>query len=180
MAFLTWAALGSGGTARPGLVALAATGLLLIGLPASIFGNELAEHFGRARTVGLLMTVSALLACLIGLSAALPFPLTLAIAAIYAAFVMLDSAALTVGTLAAARPELRGGTIAVQTFLGSLGALLCPLASGAVLDALGSRTMLAWSVAFAVIGAGALLGPLSLALIGRQGSLPHARRQPAP
>jgi MFS family permease len=173
VAFLGWAALRSGAGTGPGLVALIATGLLLIGLPASIFGNELAMRFGRARTVGIMMAGSALVACLIGISATLPFPLTIAVAAVYATFVMVDSAALTVGTIGSARPELRGSTIAVQTFLGSIGALLCPLAAGVVLDLLGDQTTLGWSTAFFVIGAGALLGPLSLALLA--GERPQPR-----
>ncbi len=180
VAFLTWAAVRGGGSSGPGLVALIATGLLLIGLPASILGNELATRFGRARTVGLMMAASALLACLIGLSAALPFPLTIGIAAIYATFVMVDSAALTVGTIGSARPELRGSTIAVQTFLGSIGALMSPLASGAVLDHLGDQTTLGWSMAFLVIGAGALLGPLGLMLIGRDRAPARTRSTTAP
>jgi len=95
------------------------------------------------------------------------FPVVLALALLYGCLVMIDSAAITVGTVQAAAADLKGATLAVQTLLGSLGAMLAPLASGFLLDLLGPGTRAGWAVALATVAAGALLGPLALSLLAR-------------
>jgi MFS family permease len=162
VAFLTFTAAATGTALSPAAIALIATLLLLAGLPASILGNELAARHGRPRVTGWLMAASALVALLLGLAAALPWWLVLALAGCYGLLVMADSAALTVGTIGAARAELQGATIALQTFAGAIGALLGPLAAGYALDLAGADGPAGWALAFAVIGAGALLGPALL------------------
>ena len=50
--------------------------ILTLGLPASVYGNELATRFGRRRMLTLYMLPAAAFAALLGFSAALPFWLT--------------------------------------------------------------------------------------------------------
>jgi MFS family permease len=167
VAFLVFAAAESGAGVERATLATLATLVLLIGLPASLLGNELAQRWPRAATVTALMLASALLGATLGLWVGAGFATVLLLAFLYGALVMTDSAAITVGTVQAAAPELKGGTLAVQTFLGSIGAMLAPLVSGIALDALGADTRAGWTAAMATVAAGALLGPVALRALAR-------------
>ncbi len=175
VAFLVFAAAESGAGVERASVATLATLVLLIGLPASLLGNELAGRLPRAPTVAGLMLASALLGASLGLWTGVGFAAVLVVTFLYGALVMADSAAITVGTVQAAAAELRGATLAVQTFLGSIGAMLAPLLSGMVLDALGAESRAGWTAALATVAAGALLGPLALRALARAEGL-HERR----
>ncbi len=167
VAFLVFAAVESGAGVERASVATLATLVLLIGLPASLLGNELAGRLPRAPAVAGLMLASALLGASLGLWVGAGFAAVLAVTFLYGALVMADSAAITVGTVQAATVELRGSTLAVQTFLGSIGAMLAPLLSGMVLDALGAESRAGWAAAMATVAAGALLGPVALRALAR-------------
>ena len=147
---------------------LVATGLTLVGLPASVLGNELCLRFGRRRTLAAAMAASALFAGGFGFAGALSYPVVVALAAVYGVLVMADSAGLTAGAVAAADPRYRGATMAVHSSIGFLGAFLGPLAFGAVLD-LGGGTGVetAWGFAFAGLGVAAAAGPVALLVLGR-------------
>ena len=108
------------------------------------------------------MIVSALVAAGIGLSAALPFVATMAVCAVYGMTVGADSASLTAGAVAAARPRQQGLTMAFHTLVGFAAATLSPLAFGAVLDIGGDQNLASWWLGFAVLGLGVALGPLVL------------------
>ncbi len=145
-----------------------ATGLTLIGLPASVIGNELCLRFGRRRTLAAAMGASAIFAGGIGFSGALAYPVVVVLATVYGILVMTDSASLTAGAVAAAEPRYRGATMAVHSSIGFLGAFLGPLAFGAVLDAAGGGGRgTAWGIAFASLGLAAAVGPLVLLTLGR-------------
>jgi MFS family permease len=168
VAFMAFAAAGAVGA---GTISLWATLILTLGLPASVFGNELAQRFGRRRMLTVFMLVSATLGLSVGLAAALPFWLAVALLALYGATTMTDSASLTVGAVNAAAAERRGMTIAVHSTFGSLTSFLSPLASGLALDLTGGgATMLSWVACFAVLGAGVALGPPALWLLRRSPS----------
>lgn len=165
VAFMAFAAAGSAGDRT---ISVAATVILMLGLPASVGGNELATRFGRPAVLTGLMLLSAATAAVLGLSAALPFWLTVGVLALYGALIMTDSAALTVGAVDAAAVERRGLTMAVHSTVGSLTSFLAPLASGLALDLTGGgATILSWTACFATLGAGVALGPLALWLLGR-------------
>jgi MFS family permease len=171
VAFLTFALAvqPGGGSGWAGFSATQlATFVLLLGLPASIAGNELAVRFGRRRALTAIMLSSALLSCIVGFSATLPFAAVFALFICYGTTVMGDSGALTAGAVLFADPARRGATMAVHSLLGFGTGFLSPLAFGVVLDlAGGSQTRLAWGLAFALLGAGVALGPLFLARLGR-------------
>lgn len=142
----------------------------LIGLPASILGNEIARRRGRRATVVRIMLVSALLSPLVGFAAPLPYGLVVLLSLVYGVFVLGDSASLTAGAVASAPAGGRGATLAVHSTLGFGAAFLGPLAVGLVLDGLALRPGLAWGAAFVLMGAGCALGPLALQRLGRDGA----------
>jgi len=158
-------------TAEP-LLASAATlaaVINLIGPSASILGNEIASRFGRQRVVLITMSLSAALACTVGFSAPLPGVLVFALACAHFLAIMGDSAALTAGLIAAAEPQQRGTAMAVHSFLGFGAGFVAPVVFGVVLDlAGGNRSLFAWGLAFASLGAGCALAPLVLAVYRRR------------
>lgn len=167
VAFLVFAAARSGAEVDRAWIATLATFVLLLGLPASLVGNELAGRLPRAPTVAVLMLASAALGAGLGQAVSLGFPAVVALVLLYGWLVMFDSAAITVGTVQAAAPELKGQTLALQTLLGSLGAMLAPLLSGLALDLVGPDSVAGWTAALATVAAGALLGPLALGRLAR-------------
>jgi len=174
VAFLTFALAASGTPAAVlGLTPTQlATGLLLLGMPASILGNEAAVRFGRRRTLGVVMLASALVACGLGFTAGLSIWWVLGVLIVYGLLVAADSGALTAGTVAAAETARRGATMALHTLIGFGAGIVGPLAAGGVLDlAGGSASVVAWGLAFASMGLGAALGPVVLATVGRRGDL---------
>ena len=143
-----------------------ATVLLLLGLPASILGNEVATALGRRRIVSLVMIGSGALALVLGFIAGAPLWLLAAVLLVYAVLIMADSGALTAGAVIAAAPERRGAAMALHALLGFGSGFLSPLAFGVVLDlAGGAGAGLAWGLAFALLGLGVLTGPVILALL---------------
>lgn len=143
--------------------------LSLLALPASILGNEAAERFGRRGVVTVIMLLSALTAALLGFSAAWPFLLVLAIALLYGVTVPGDSASITAGAVAAARPGQRGQTMAVHSTIGFLGAVAGPLVFGVVLDLGGGpEAGLGWGLAFLSSALAVALGPVAVLLLDRK------------
>lgn len=173
VAFLTVAALATGG---PGQAEIAwiATIVLLLGVPASILGNELAMRGDRVRVVSILMLVTAGFGCVIGFLPSLPFAVVALAACLYGFLTMTDSASLTVGAVTAADPALKGATLAVHAMLGFSGAFIGPLMFGAVLDVAEGTPADGWGLAFISLGAVAALGPLALRW-SRKGSPVDAR-----
>jgi len=137
----------------------------LIGLPASIGGNELSRKFGRRKVVTAVMIGSAVLGSTLGLTASLPYFLVAMLAILYGITVTGDSASLTAGVVAAAPSGFRGATLAVHSTIGFGAAFLGPLAVGVVLDLFGGNHF-AWAMGFLTMAAGCLLGPVFLARFG--------------
>jgi MFS family permease len=142
----------------------------LIGLPASIGGNELARKFGRRKVVTIVMIGSAVLGATLGLTVSLPYLLVAILAILYGITVTGDSASLTAGVVAAAPSGFRGATLAVHSTIGFGAAFLGPLAVGVVLDLFGGNQF-AWAMGFLTMAAGCLLGPVFLARFGSKENL---------
>lgn len=150
---------------------------ILLGMPSSVFGNELALRFGRIRTVVGVMTVSALLSMILGFNADLPIPVLCALVFLYGCFVTGDSAAITNGVIQSASDENRGMTLAVYSSVGFIGSFLGPIGFGVVLDAFGGPgSAEGWGFAFASVGAVLILGPTVLGLLNRK-SFPSVQSQ---
>jgi len=133
----------------------------LIGLPASIGGNELSRKFGRRKVVTAVMIGSAALGSTLGFSAPLPYILVAFLAFLYGITVTADSASLTAGVVAVAPVGFRGTTLAVYSTIGFGAAFLGPLTVGVVLDFFGGNQF-AWAMGFLTMATGCLLGPLFL------------------
>jgi len=137
----------------------------LIGLPASIGGNELSLKFGRRRVVTFVMITSVGLGAILGFTAAFSYLLVVFLGLLYGITVTGDSASLTAGAVAAAPDGLRGTTLAVHSTLGFGAAFLGPLIVGVVLDIFGGN-LFAWGMGFVSMASGALLGPIFLHYLG--------------
>jgi predicted MFS family arabinose efflux permease len=133
----------------------------LLGVWASVWGNELAIQFGRRRFILGTMFASAAMAGVIGFSAALPYGGAAALVLVYAMLIWSDSSSLTAGSAGSAEPGRRGATLAVHSTLGYAGGFLGPLALGATLDLFGGPSVLSWGIAFGHVTVALLLGALA-------------------
>ena len=95
------------------------------------------------------MAASIVAASLVGFTSAWSWTTALAGLTVYFVIVMADSAALTAGVVAAAPPDARGATMAVDPLAGFGAAFVAPLVFGATLDAMGGAAPRAWAAAFA-------------------------------
>lgn len=139
-----------------------------IGIASSILGNEIAGRYRRRDVILAAMVLSALTAWGIGFLAPLPWWVVVTALVCFVVFITGDSAALTAGVVAEARPHLRGATMAMHSFLGFGAGMIGPLVFGAVLDLAGGNTsVLAWGLAFASLGIGGVLGPAAVAIAGK-------------
>lgn len=135
----------------------------VIAMPSSILGNELALKIGRHRAITLVMTGSATIAILIALFAGKTALFLLPLILLYAVTVNADSGALTSGMTMAAHPQNRGATMAMHSTIGFGFAALGSWGVGMGLDVAGGPLSAAgWSIAFGMLAAGILLGPLAL------------------
>ncbi len=156
----SWAARPGGGPIAPTSLAAIVT---LLGLPASVLGNELAHWVGRRRHVVLVMLASAAVGVAVGFSGTQSAALVIVLWLVYGALAMADSSAVTGGTVGEAEPQLRGTTMAVHSCIGFSGSFLGPLAMGLVLDATGAgKTLASWGAAFSLVAGVSLLGALLL------------------
>lgn len=132
----------------------------VLGPVFSVTGNELAIRFGRQRIIFLFMTLSGLIACLIGYAVAWPWYVVVLLMMVHYGAMLGDSAALTSGAIASTPPEMRGAMMAVYSFLGFSAAFLAPLVFGVTLDlAGGNQSVTAWGLAFTSVGIFGVLAP---------------------
>jgi len=144
----------------------------LFGLPASVLGNELSRRIGRHRAITIIMWASALMACVLGFSAELPFMVVVAMALIYGMLITGESSSVTAGVVGAAPTGYRGATMAVHSCIGFMGSFAGPLMFGVMLDLSasdgnGGTTTESWGWAFVFAGAVVALGPLFIYFLGR-------------
>ncbi len=144
----------------------------LLGVPSSIFGNELAVRFGRRRLAIAVMAASVALSLVIGLSAGIGYAVAVILCLVYGVLLTGDSGAITAGTVAAATGGQRGATLAMHAFIGFMGGVFGPLSIGIVLDVAGGNSILGWSLAFAAMGAGSAAALAAIMFVGRQKSGP--------
>ena len=151
-----------GATATPALslsfVTILVSLLTLTGMAASIIGARVCLAYGRRRVITIIGGLTAGFAILSALSLSGPVWLALACLWIYNVCIMLDSGALTAGTVAAAPAHERGALLAVHSMIGFGGGALGGPAVGMMLDLGGGESSLdAWSGAILVMGIGSAL-----------------------
>lgn len=168
VAFLVFAGVGATDAGTAGAAAIAAA-INLAGVPSTIFGNELAQRFGRRRVIVTVMVISTLVSAAVGFSASLGTTVAVMLAFAYGIAIMGDSGSLTAGTAGAAEPAYGGATLAMHSILGFGGGFLGPLAVGLVLDAAGGQASnFAWGAAFAAMGFGSAAGAAALLWVTRR------------
>ena len=165
-----WGFVAASGGAPLGAVVVSVL-FTLLAMPASILGNELALKLGRHRAITLVMLLSAAVGLAIGFTAGLSPWLTLMLMLAYAFTVPGDSGALTSGMAAAADPKFRGASMAVHSTVGFAFTAAGGWVIGVALDLAGGVTQPgAWALAYAVMSAGAALGPVCLWWSRRSGA----------
>ncbi len=138
---------------------------VFVGLPASVLGNELSLKIGRQRAITLVVLACLCVSLSIGFMASLPFIIVVVMSVLYGFLIAADSSSLTAGSVGSARPEFRGATMAVHSFLGFSGGIVGPVVAGAVLDHSGGPTSItAWGLLFVSMGAVTLIAPFALRL----------------
>ena len=115
------------------------------------------------------MCIAGVVATLIGLAASAAPAVLLALLFIYAVAIPADSGALTSGMTLSAKPEYRGATMAMHSTVGFGLSGAGAWGIGVALDAGGGiESSTGWLVAFLVMAAGGLLGPLAIWWSGRE------------
>jgi MFS family permease len=140
--------------------------IVLIGVPASIIGAEVATQHGRKQLIQKIAIASVVSGIFAGLSGTLPFWVAVLALFAYNFAVTADSGALTTGALAAARPGEQGATLAVHSILGFIGGIIGPLAVGLGLDMGGGITRIqAWYLGFLFMAAGSAIAACAISLV---------------
>lgn len=142
----------------------------LAGLSAiaiSIYGNEVAQRFGRARVVAWAVGAAAGMALLTGWSSLVSAPLAALSVLLWNAAIYLDSAALTAGTVQAAEAGRRGATMGLHSMCGYAGGFVGPVAVGMALDLAGAEAVLGWVLGFGQIALVTLAGLWAVRRLGR-------------
>lgn len=125
----------------------------LLGVPAGLWGNELAIRFGLCFTAILVFVATAIVTGLFGLAALLSFLLA-SVAALAVGFIAQGNFSnLTSGLLAVAVPQYAGATMALDSCIGFGGGFFGTVLFGFTLDHLGGAGQLdAWVASFGSSG----------------------------
>jgi predicted MFS family arabinose efflux permease len=138
----------------------------LLGVPAGLWGNELAIRFGLRFTATLIFAVSAVSLAVLGFAAALPL-LVAALATLIIGFVVQGNFSnLTSGLLTVAMPPYAGATLALYSCIGFAGGFLGTVLFGVMLDGFGGTNRRdAWVAAFVTSGIACLIGAAATAVL---------------
>jgi len=145
--------------------AFAASAVLAIGALPHPFSGLLSDRFGRAVPISVLMLLSAFCSIVIGWGLSWPFATLVAVGLIYGILITSESAIVSTGVAEAAEPAYLGRTMALQSTVGFTAGALSPWAVGFVLDwapRWGASAESKWIWGFGLLGAVALLGPLTV------------------
>ncbi len=149
----------------------------ILGLPLTIFGNELCIKFGRRLIVVCVMILTAIAAVLTGASPYVGYGAAALCVVFYNASIMADSSAITAGALSNSAPGLRGATMALHSTLGFAGGAAGPFLIGHVLDQTGgSGSAMAWFFALAQMALIGLICPVLIRLMRPDGAVGDADR----
>ena len=154
-ALLVFLASRSDGGMGIGTVTIVVSLITVTGMLSSLLGARLCLVFGRHRVIALIGSATALVSVIAAFS--LDGPVWIAVASlwIYNGFIMLDSGALTTGTVEAGDAYDRGALLAVHSMIGFGGGALGGPVVGYVLDQAGGASVIgAWFYALLAMGAG--------------------------
>ncbi len=167
--FLIYAQKNTGGEGYWLTPILVATLFTVSGMPSSVMGNELAIRYGRRKMAFILMSLSALVAFLIGFTATVSYVLAASFAIFHGITAISESSTVTAGAIGNSIKGLKGATMAVHSTIGFIGSIMGPLVFGLILDLSGGESALGFVLAFGHMGLIMLLGPLVLWVMKPQG-----------
>ena len=157
-ALLVFLASRSDGGMGIGTVTIIVSLITVTGMLSSLLGAWLCLAFGRHRVIALIGGATVLVSVIVAFS--LDGPVWIAVAGlwIYNGFIMLDSGALTTGTVEAGDAYDRGALLAVHSMIGFGGGALGGPVVGYVLDQAGGASIMgAWFYALLAMGAGSAI-----------------------
>src|SRR5688572_24598216 len=166
-AFLTAALmLGGAGTAAAASLALALSALTYVAnIAGSIVGGTMADRWGRTHTILLWSCLSLALSFSIGWLISLPIALLVALACLYNFACIADSSTHSLVLADSVPSHYLGVAYALRSVVGFGAGVVSPVVFGWALDlaggARGSADALAWAIAWASLGLGAMWGPLA-------------------
>ncbi|XDZ69854.1 MFS transporter [Alphaproteobacteria bacterium LSUCC0744] len=132
--------------------------ITVTGMLTSLLGARICLAYGRHRVIALIGATTALVSLLVAFSLTGPVWLVVLGLWIYNGFIMLDSGALTTGTVEAGDQHDRGALLAVHSMIGFGGGALGGPVVGYVLDQAGGADMIgAWFYALLAMGAGSAI-----------------------
>jgi MFS family permease len=132
--------------------------ITVTGMVASLLGARICLAYGRHRVIALIGATTALVSLLVAFSLTGPVWLVVLGLWVYNGFIMLDSGALTTGTVEAGDRHDRGALLAVHSMIGFGGGALGGPVVGYVLDQAGGGDMIgAWFYALLAMGAGSAI-----------------------
>ena len=157
-ALLLFMASQSAGKIGVGIITAIVSLITVSGMIASLVGASLCLRFGRHRVIASIGIASAALSVLVAISLHSGFwPVVIMLWA-YNACIMLDSGSLTTGTVEAGDATDRGALLAVHSMIGFGGGALGGPIIGYVLDHSGGVNALdAWTWALPAMGAGSAI-----------------------
>jgi len=155
-AFLT-AALIFHGHENPAALALMFAALTYVAnIAGSIVGGTMADRWGRTQTILTWSCVSLALSFSIGWLIAAPLFLLVTLACLYNFAGIADSSTHSTVLAESVPPHYLGVAYAVRSVIGFGAGVISPVVFGWALDASGQS----WGIAWAMLGLGALLGPV--------------------
>lgn len=169
VSFLHW---GMGQSAAAAWAANAAALAIAMGGLSTAITGTLSDRLGRTRTVMLVMMSSAALSFGLGwLSGVHPW-IVLAAGLAYGYLVAAESPVFSTGLTEVVPPSHLGQAMGIQSMVGYSAAMISPTVFGWSLDVFKGWEPFPgvagdWVVAFSILGAGALAGPICMALLRR-------------
>jgi len=125
----------SHGQAELGISYPVVAGLIgLIGVPASILGNESAVRWGRENWIHGVMLLSCMAGIALSWTYDQPWWLIMLLATLHMVFIMADSSTLTAGLVMSAKSDIKGAAMGLHSLTGFVGGLVGPSLFGFVLD----------------------------------------------
>jgi MFS family permease len=176
--FLLFAWQHSNGVGGGLVVARWSTLIVLVGVPSSIIGAEAAHRWSRDRLLRWFEFASIAASAFGAMFGTESFALAVLTMFMYNIAITADSGALTAGTVARARPEEQGATLAVYSLVGFGGGAIGPFVTGGMLDLGGGFDVArSWYLGLAAMAAGSALAAAAVTLIPR--TLATGRVRPA-
>ena len=149
--------------------------IILAGAFSTAWAGALSDRFGRARTVQVIMLSSAACSLVFGWLRPLPVVLLLLFSLGYGFLVTAESSVLSTAVTECVPFPRLGSAMAMQSFFGWAAAGISPVVFGLILDLTNPTQTVEqlgfipnWGPAFAILGLGALVGPMAMMLVKRE------------